>query len=240
MNVLIYTESYYVRKTFVNALIPNGISLYHVENLDNLGEAIISNDIDIVVFDVIQENYRNVFVPMGQIKNGTMLGEKKVGVILLIGSVDKTAITQALQLGAIGFIKSNAREEAISQYVTEIYSKTKGVTPERKFRRVTLNVEDPGQRVSIKFRSQKNMQLLMGVIKDISAGGVAVELVGTFDPEALETNMEIKGMQFILDTKDVLADGVIVVYQKRFCAIRFTHMSQGDRDVLSQFIFERM
>ena len=37
MKVLIYTESYYVRKTFVNALIPMGISLYHVENLAKLG-----------------------------------------------------------------------------------------------------------------------------------------------------------------------------------------------------------
>lgn len=240
MNVLIYTESYYVRKTFVNALIPIGISLYHVEHLENLGEAIMKNDIDIVVFDVIQENYRTVFIPMAQIKNGSMLGDKKVGVLLLIGSVDKAAITQALQLGAIGFIKSNAREDAIAQYISEIYAKTKGAPPERKYRRITLNVEDASQRISIKFRSTINMQLLMGVIKDISAGGVAIELVGTFDQAGLAPNMEIKGMQFILDSKDILADGVVVAYQKNFCAIRFVHMSQGDRDVLSQFIFERI
>ncbi len=240
MKVLIYTESYYVRKTFVNALIPQGISLYHVESLDKLGESILEHDVDIVVFDVIQENFRDVFIPMGQIKNGSMLGDKKIGVILLIGSVDKAAITQALQLGALGFIKSNAGEEVIANYITQIYEKSKGAPPERKFVRVSLDVTDASQRVSIKFRSPANMQLLMGAIKDISAGGIALELVGTVEEGAIEVGMEVSNMQFILDTRDVIANGVVVAFQKRFCAIRFTSMSPVDRDVLSHYIFERI
>ncbi len=240
MNVLIYTPSYYVRKAFVNALIPNGINLFHSESVEDMIQKISSKEIDMVVFDVIQENYDEAFKVMTGIKNHNSDRIKKIGIIMLIGSVDKAKISKCLQLGAIGFIKSNAEADAISRYITGLYEKIKGVPPERKFARVSLDIMNESERIAVKFRSSLNMQLIMGVIKDISAGGIAVELVGTFDAEAIKRGMEVTNMQFILDFKDVLANATVVAYQKNFCAFRFTFVSPPDRETISQFIFSRI
>ena len=237
MNVLIYTQSYYVRKTFVNALIPNGISLFHVEDLTNMLSKIKEKAVNIVVYDVIQENYDEIFRSMRELKK---FSEKKIAVLLFIGAVDKTQVAKALQFGAVGFIKSNAKESTISKYIQEISEKIEGVPPERKFVRLTLDSTNEHERVSVKFRSPRNMQIILGIVKDISAGGIAVELVGTFDPDAIEVGLETHNIQFMLDGKDVLTDGIIVAYKKRFCAFRFVNTSIQDLEIISEFIFERI
>ncbi len=240
MNVLIFTESAYVRKNFVNALIPNGISAYSVERSEEIPLKLEEKETDMVIYDVIQENYDEVFEIMEKVKSGQEETGKITGQILVISSVDKNFIMQALQKGAIGFIKSNATEEHITQYVLDTYKKIKGVPPQRKFTRITLDPSSSSERISIKFRSPVNMQLIMGVIKDISAGGIAVELVGTFDESAIQVGQEIRNIQFILDGKDVQVDATVVAYQKRFCAFRFVNLTVQDRDIISHFIFEKI
>jgi DNA-binding NarL/FixJ family response regulator len=222
MNVVIHTQSYYVRKAFIDALIPNGISLFHSESVEGLIQKISSKPTDIVVLDVIQENYEEAYKLMTAIKNHASEAIRKIGIIMLIGAVDKVKIAKCLQLGAIGFVKSNAESESISKYIQGLYEKIKGVPPERKFTRVSLDIMNESERIAVKFRSPTNLQLIMGVIKDISAGGIAVELVGTFDQEAIQNGMEVTNMQFIIDGKDVLVNAIVVAYQKNFCAFRFS------------------
>lgn len=240
MNVLIYTQSYYVRNLFINALYPRGISLLHAEHSDNILSIIKQRNIEVIVFDLIQEDYIKVFTIMNEIKNSTDEDIKKVSIILLIGNIDKQNLIKAIQFGAVGFIKSNAREETIAEYIIEIYKKTKGVPPERKFVRVSLNADDPNERIGIKFRSTINSHLILGLIKDISYGGIAVELVGSFPPDSIQVGMEVKNMQFILDGKDMFVDGVVVAYQRNFCAFRFVNLTQQDKETICQFIFQRV
>lgn len=80
----------------------------------------------------------------------------------------------------------------------------------------------------------------MGLIKDISFGGVAVELVGTFPKESLTAGLAVKNMQFILDGKDVYVDGIVVAYQRMFCAFRFVNMSETVSEIISAYIFQRI
>lgn len=240
MNILIYTQSYYVRKNFVNALIPNGISLFHSENIKDVVTKISSKPIDIVLFDVINENYEEPFRVMTAMKNSPSEKVKKIGIIMLIGTIDKKSLTQCLQLGASGFIKSDSSQDFIAKYIMQTYEKLEGTPPQRKYIRVTLSTEHEEERIAVKFRSPKNMQLIMGVIQDISAGGIAVELVGTYDPEAIEKGTEVMNMQFILEGRDVIVNAVVVAYQQNFCAFRFTSISHQDRESISQFIFEKI
>ena len=240
MNVLIYTQSYFVRNLFLNALYPNGINLFHAEHTESIVNFIKQRQIEIVVIDVIQEDYVKTFTIMNEIKNNPDNDVKKVAIILLIGNVDKQNLIKAIQLGAVGFIKSNAKEETIYNYIIEIYKKTTGVPPERKYVRVTLNTDNPNDRIGIKFRSPKTLNIILGVIRDISFGGVAVELVGTFPPESIEVGMEVNNMQFILDGHDLFVNGVVVAYKKNFCAFRFVNLTQSDKEIICQFIFQRI
>jgi c-di-GMP-binding flagellar brake protein YcgR len=80
----------------------------------------------------------------------------------------------------------------------------------------------------------------MGLIKDISFGGIAVELVGTFPSESLAAGITVKNMQFILEGKDVFVDGIVVAYQKMFCAFRFINMSETVSEIISHYVFQRI
>jgi len=82
----------------------------------------------------------------------------------------------------------------------------------------------------------------VGVIRDISFGGLAVELVGMFPEESLKVNAQITNIQFMIDDRDVYADATVVAYdyRKRFCALRFTYLGHEDQEILAAFIFSRV
>lgn len=240
MKVLITCQSNYVLNNFIGALIPKGIELSHVPQLDKVPEKLLTEKIDILVIDAIHGDFQPVFKLMRFVKSHSEESVNKVAILLLIGGIDRQSITEAVQTGAIGFIKSNSAGDAIVNYIMDIYQKVRGVPAERKFVRVSLDITDPNERIGVKFRSPVNSLLIMGLIKDISFGGLAVELVGTFPSESIAPSLEIKNMLFILDGKDVSVDAAVVAYKQSFCAFRFTDMSSSERDSISQFIFARM
>ncbi|MEJ5283657.1 MAG: PilZ domain-containing protein [Brevinematia bacterium] len=240
MKVMVYTQSYFVRNMFVTSLIPQGINLIHVENPESLMQKISSDTPDIVVMDVIREDFDEVFQLVKAVKSSQDENIKKVAVILLISAIDKQYITAAVQLGVIGFIKNNSTGDFIASYLIKAYEKIKGTPPDRKFARVSLDPNNPNEKIGVKFRSPVNLQLIIGVIKDISFGGVALELVGTFPEDSLSVGMEIKNMQFMIEGKDIDVDAVVVAYQKKFCAFRFVNMSNDVKDTIAHFIFQRL
>lgn len=240
MKVMVYTQSYFVRNMFVTSLIPQGINLIHVENAESLMQKLSSDTPDIVVMDVIREDFDEVFQLVKAVKSSADENIKKVAVILLISAIDKQYITAAVQLGVIGFIKNNSTGDFIASYLIKAYEKIKGTPPDRKFARVSLDPNNPNEKIGVKFRSPVNLQLIIGVIKDISFGGLALELVGTFPEDSLAVGMEIKNMQFMIEGKDIDVDAVVVAYQKKFCAFRFVNMSNDVKDTIAHFIFQRL
>jgi len=240
MKVLVYTQSYFVRNIFVTSLIPNGINLIHVEMKDALFAKVENENPDIIILDVIREDFDEVFQIIKVLKSNPKEEVKAIAIVLLVGGISKDYITDAVKLGVLGFIKSNATKEFISEYLIKLYEKLKGVPPLRKFARVSLNPSNPNDKVGVKFRSPINSQLIIGVIKDISYGGMAVELVGTFPPDSIAVALEIKNVQFMLEGKDINVDMVVVAYQKNFCAFRFVNMAKDVQDAISHFIFQRL
>ncbi len=214
-----------------------GITLYHSEHSDELINKIQQNIPEIVVLDVINEDFTGIFELVKQIKNHSSDEMKKTAIILLIGSIDKQTITSAIQAGVIGFIKSNAAVDFVYKYIMDTYQKVRGVPPERKYVRIKIESND---RIGIKFRSPVNSRLIIGQIKDISFGDIAVELAGTFPPESIANGSEIKNMQFILEGKDVFIDGIVVVYQNKFCAFRFKDMTTEIKEIISQYVFKKI
>lgn len=240
MQVMVVTESYYVRKAFVNALIPRGMSVVHANNIQEFLSKLSKVPVDLVVFDVVNENYAETFRIMAAMKKSPSDRMKKIGKVLFVGTIEKAQVVEALKYGAVGFIKSSAVGNQLVEYLVAAYKKVKGAPPQRKFVRLSMDTSSLDERIGIKFRSPRNLQLIMGVLKDISAGGIAVELVGTFDPDAIVKGMEVQNIQFILNQKDVVVTGVVVAYNKNFCAFRFVQMTGTDQEIISNFIFEKM
>ncbi len=240
MKVFIYTQSYFVRNIFVTSLIPQGINLIHVENGEALLQKASSEKPDLIVMDVIREDFDEVFTLIKTIKSSEYEEIKKIAVILFISTIDKQYITAAVQLGVVGFIKNNSSSEFIAEYLIKTYEKVKGASPERKFARVSLDPNNPNEKISVKFRSPANLQLIIGVIKDISFGGLALDLVGTFPEDSIAVGMEIRNIQFMIEGKDIDVDAVVVAYQKKFCALRFVNMSNDVKDTISHFIFQKL
>ncbi len=82
--------------------------------------------------------------------------------------------------------------------------------------------------------------MIIGQIKYIRLGGLGVELVGIFPPDSIAIGSLIKNMQFILDGKEIFIDGVVVAYQKNFCAFLFKDMTTEIRESISQFAFKKI
>jgi DNA-binding NarL/FixJ family response regulator len=237
MNVLINTQSYYARNAFVNALMPSGITLYHTDNPVNVINEIQQHLPEIVILDVIQEDYKRVFELVKKIKNHTAEEVKKTAVILLIGSIDKEEITSAIKAGVVGFIKSNASVEVIYKHIMDTYQKVRGFPANRKFVRVKMEHDD---NISISFRSSSSSQLILGQITSISLGGIAIDLVGTFSSDNLSVGSEVKNMRFLLDGKGILIDGEVVAYRNNNCALRFNDMTAETGVSISQYIFKKI
>ncbi len=240
MKVMVYTQSYFVRNMFVTSLIPQGISLLHVESSDSLMQKLSSDKPDLVVMDVIREDFEEIFQIIKIVKSSQDENIKKVAIILLISAIDKQYITAAVQLGVIGFIKNNSTSDFIASYLIKTYEKIRGTPPERKFARISLDPNNPNEKIGVKFRSPLNLQLIIGVIKDISFGGMALELVGTFPEDSISLGMEIRNIQFMIEGKDIDVDSVVVAYQNKFCALRFVNMSNDVKDTIAHFIFQKL
>ena len=132
--------------------------------------------------------------------------------------------------------KAMPQENVIYKYIMDTYQKVSGIPPERKHVRIKIN---PNDRIGIKFRSPVNSQFIIGQIKDISFGGIAVELAGHFPEDSIAIGLEIKNLQFILEGKEIFIDGIVVAYQKKFCAFLFEGMNKEIREIISQYIFEK-
>ncbi|QJR22922.1 hypothetical protein BREVNS_2172 [Brevinematales bacterium NS] len=243
MEILIVTQSFYVRNQFVNTFYPRGVTVYHTDNAEQLLEKLrLYPGIEFVFIDVIHEEYAQALDILAKVKAFAVTQNRKIFALLIYVAIDKSIAAKAIEHGCVGFVKSNVGGDDLFLYTMQLYQKLKGTPPERKYVRISLDPSNPNERIGIKFRSPINSQLLVGVIRDISFGGLAVELVGMFPQEALAVNTQITNIQFMLDDRDVYADATVVAYdyRKRFCALRFTYLSHDDQEILASFIFNRV
>ncbi|MCX7882862.1 MAG: PilZ domain-containing protein [Brevinematales bacterium] len=243
MEILIVTQSFYVRNQFVNTFYPRGVTVYHTDNAEQLLEKLrLYPGIEFVFIDVIHEEYVQALDILAKVKAFAVTQSRKIFALLIYVAIDKSIAARAIENGCVGFVKSNVGGDDLFLYTMQLYQKLKGTPPERKYVRISLDPSNPNERIGIKFRSPINSQLLVGVIRDISFGGLAVELVGMFPQEALNVNTQITNIQFMLDDRDVYADATVVAYdyRRRFCALRFTYLSHDDQEILASFIFNRV
>jgi hypothetical protein len=233
LKVLIYTQS----DTFADALFHMGITLYRSKNPGDLIDKIQKYFPEIVVLDFTNEDSTATFKLVNQIKDHPDEKIKKTAIILLFGSIDIGNISSAIQAGVAGFIKINAAADLIYDYITTLYQKVRDVPPERKYVRIQI---DPKERIGVRFWSPVNLILIVGRIKDISFGGIAVELVGTYPADSLAIGTELKSMQFVLDGKYVFIDGVVAACLEKFCAIQFRDITPEIKEIISRYIFEKI
>ncbi|URA09952.1 PilZ domain-containing protein [Thermospira aquatica] len=243
MEIVIVTQSFYVRNQFVNTFYPRGVTVYHTDNADQLLEKLrLYPNIEFVFIDVIHEEFAQALDILAKVKAFAVTQKRTIYALLIYVVIDKTIAAKAIENGCVGFVKSNVSGDELFLYTLQLYQKLRGAPPQRKYVRISFDPANPNERIGIKFRSPINSQLLVGVIRDISFGGLAVELVGMFPQEALSVNVQISNIQFMLDDRDVYADATVVAYdyRKRFCALRFTYLSSEDQEVLASFIFKRV
>jgi hypothetical protein len=240
MKVLLHSQANYVRNHFIASLIPRGIALYHAELPGKVAEAIIAQEADILVIDVIEGDFRRAFSLLLDLKNHENPMVRNIAPIFLVGDVDRENLTNAVKGGAVGFIKSGTNEENIANYLTGVYSKVKGMLPNRKFIRVSLDISNAEDRIGIKFRSPINSLLMIGFIRDISIAGMAVDLVGVFPKDSLSEGANIHGIQCIIDRKDMIIDATVVAWKKPLAALRFQNLPPQEIQTISHFIFHKI
>ncbi|NPV03020.1 MAG: PilZ domain-containing protein [Brevinematales bacterium] len=240
MNILIYTQSKFILEHFVDTFFPAGISVFHCDSTLMIDRNIITHQIDILYIDLTGENIREATDILRIVRahsDPVVLG---VIVTLYIENVPKEGVNRVLHFGADGVVQSNFTAEQLIHYSLMVYERTHKEPPSLKLRNVRLNPSLPPEYIVIKLVSPLDEQSILGVLIDLSLGGMAIKLVGTYSKTAIEKGMHFNNIEFILLGHEMRVDGIVAAFAKDVCAVIFTQMTQADRHEICQFIFMKL
>ncbi|OHD57223.1 MAG: hypothetical protein A2Y33_07460 [Spirochaetes bacterium GWF1_51_8] len=240
MNVLVYTQSKFILERFVDALFPAGISVYHIESSLMIHNKIEKNKIDVLIADLTAENLRPILNSLSDIRGYHVPAIRDIIVILFVGNVTREIVARVLLSGADGYVMSTLRSDKLIQYIMKMYNQIKKGPPSLRFESVKLNPDIRPEYIAVKLLSPAAGQSILGVMLDLSLGGMAIRLVGTYDKNAIEKGMLLQNINFILLGHEIHIDGMVVAYKKDICAIMFTQLTEGDRHEICQFLFMKL
>ncbi len=240
MNILVYTQSKFILERFVDTFFPAGISVFHCDSSIMIDRKITSHNIDILFINLNGENVRDATDILRAVRahsDPVVLG---VIVTLYIENVPKETVSRVLHFGADGIVQNSMTSEQLIHYSLMVYERTHKETPSLKLQNVRLNPNLPPEYIVVKLVSPLDDQSILGVLIDLSLGGMALKLVGTYAKNAIEKGMAFTNIEFILLGHEMRIDGIVAAYKQDICAIIFTQMTQSDRHEICQFIFMKL
>ena len=80
MNILLYTQSTYILDSFIDFLIPSGVTLYSTEHDDDITAKIKNNKIDLVLISFNRGNYDRSIRTIQRVRSSTIEGTKKCAI----------------------------------------------------------------------------------------------------------------------------------------------------------------
>ncbi len=162
----------------------------------------------------------------------------RIKVIVNSTQTGREFVQSLVELGINGYLVKPFDQKKVSQKLKEIllggplYGHEK-----RQHIRVS---PDPGELLRLHFRMPGLTVLIAGKIRNISMGGVAVELFNPPEPDVLQPGSRIPKLQFNLGRNSLSPSGNIVVFKEKFLAIRFGDLSQQEREILAHYIYKRL
>lgn len=240
MNILLYTQSTYILDSFIDFLIPLGVTLYSTEHDGEITVKIQNNKIDLVLIDLNRETYERSLKTIQRIRNSPIEKMKKCAIVLFVEGLGKELIAKALSSGAVGYIELAMAPDKIFDTFAIACKRMSGVDIPRNYVKLVLNSERTPENIAVKFNSKLSGQSVLGIAKSLSIVGFVLAIKGTTDVTSITRGMEIDGMKFLLLGKEIIIDGIVALFQSGTATILFNNMSKENRHDLSQYIYRKL
>lgn len=236
MNCLLLEGSPVVRDKLAHLLLPIGVKAIPVSTKAEAME-IVDKDSEITsaIIDVDSDEIDG----LGLAKE--LRGNPKTQNIKVIINSNQTGrdfVAGLVELGIHGYLLKPNDQQKVSQKLNEIL--ISGTPLEHEQRHHIRVSPDPGELLRMHFRLPGLKVLIAGKIRNISMGGVALELFNPPEEKALKPGRHIPKLQFNLGTNLLSPSGNVVIFKEKILAIRFDLLPTKDRENLASYIYKRI
>ena len=147
-------------------------------------------------------------------------------------------IEKMVEMGVAGYLlKPLDQERAKGKLRRVIAGISAGISEKRLHIRVP---PDPGELLRLHFKVPAYPNLISGKVRNISMGGIAIELLGPVKENIILTGTKIPNLNFSLNNKPLSPSAQVVLVKEKFIALRFESMSGDERSNLARYIYKRM
>lgn len=240
MTVLLYTETNHLIEHMADVFIPRGISLYHLDSLEQLPFQLRECSPDIVLVDVNKENHEAAYKVLRALSLPLESSTLPAVPVIYARGVSEETIALGIKAGGRSFIRGDATDNDLVQGLKRICEKAQGRPPLLQFTRIILDPTNPNENVVVRFISPRSEHSVMGIVHDMSAGGLVMRLTGNFASSDIELGLHIPNTHFILLSHEIVLTAVVRAFKEDLCALRFVDVSSQDMHEIAQYIYMKL
>jgi CheY-like chemotaxis protein len=165
---------------------------------------------------------------------------KTKDLLVIVHTVQSQAevITGLAEAGVAGVLAKPFNETETFARLKNILARNAG--PKENQRRHLRITPPADELLRLNFRVSGHPGLLSGLVRNLSMGGVGIELITPAPEGAVRPEVYIERLQFTLLGRELGPTGTVVVAQGRIIGIRFTTLSPEDTLCLARYIFENI
>ena len=236
MQCLILDDSQNIKKTLCYILLSLGIKGILVLNYDDAKKEIDNNNnLSSVIIDVDNKSLNGIKL-IEEINN--KYTNKHLIIIIHTISTNRNFITKLIGIGINGILfKPFSAEKAAVKLKQILVTSNSHKNEHRKHIRI---VPDPDELLRLYFRLPNSSVLVSGKIRNLSIGGVAVELFKSPKKNLIQKGIFLPKLQFTLNTREITPSGTILLFKKDILILRFNTFSMEDKHTLAEYIYNKI
>jgi len=163
---------------------------------------------------------------------------RNIKIIIHTVQSSREFVVQMVEMGIHGYILKPYNPPAAAKMLQDIL--ISGGAQGKEYRQHIRVMPDPNELLRLHFKSPHLSQLITGKIRNISMGGVALELFNPPPETKLPKGQYIQKLQFTLTAKPLSPAGTIVLFKGNILAFRFESLSEEDRHNLARYIYKQL
>lgn len=230
MNILIFSELKSLHSSIARKLIPSGMNLIQISNLEDIpsqvaqrADAAFIDDHKVEVKDLLQ----------------TVINTKKENpgsrIIIFTRSSDMNLVKVLVKAGVDLVLQSSLHVDTVADKFESFLQRLAHQHSQRKYIRIKM---EGSEGASVQILVHDSNAYVNGSLTDISMGGVAAQFKET-EMSLLGENVVFPGAKIKLGEKTVQADIQLVKKGGNLAAFCFKKMRDSFKDSLAEFIYAK-
>ncbi len=163
---------------------------------------------------------------------------KHIKIVVQTFQSNREFVVQLAELGVHGYLlRPYDKEQATKRLKSVVVAPEAGQKDMRQHIRVA---PDPDELLRLHFKMPGNTSSITGKIRNISMGGVAVEILNLPENASLEPGDHISRLNFSLGSTALSPSGAVVIFKEKLLALHFGPFSEEEKNALARYIYRRL